>query len=82
MKRRCALMLNHAENIKKNKTLNVGRRSNTGNFLSGVFILSFSTVIVKLVGLACKIPLISLLGAEGMGYFNSAYEIYALLCVT
>lgn len=50
-------------------------------FLSGVFILSVSTVIVKVIGLACKIPLISLLGAEGMGYFNSALEIHALLCV-
>lgn len=59
-----------------------GKRSGEGSgFLSGVFILSASTVIVKVIGLACKIPLLSVLGAEGMGYFNSAYEIYALLCV-
>ncbi len=44
-------------------------------------LLSLSTLIVKLIGLAFKIPLMSLLGAEGMGYFNSAYEIYAVLCV-
>ncbi|MBO5415802.1 MAG: polysaccharide biosynthesis protein [Clostridia bacterium] len=50
-------------------------------FISGVLILSVSTFIVKLIGLAYKIPMIALLGAEGMGYFNSAYEIYALLCV-
>ena len=50
-------------------------------FLSGVLVLSISTVLVKIIGLACKIPLIAYLGAEGMGYFNSAYEIYALLCV-
>ncbi len=50
-------------------------------FLSGVFILSLSTFIVKFIGLALKIPMMSLLGAQGMGYFNSAYEIYALLCV-
>lgn len=56
-------------------------KNNANGFLSGVFVLSVSTVIVKLIGLACKIPLISVLGAEGMGYFNSAYEIYALLCV-
>ena len=43
--------------------------------------LSLSTFIVKVIGLAYKIPMMSLLGAEGMGYFNSAYEIYALLCV-
>lgn len=51
------------------------------NFISGVFILSLSTLIVKIIGLAFKIPMLSLLGMEGMGYFNSAYEIYAVLCV-
>ena len=49
-------------------------------FMSGVLTLSLSTVIVKIIGLVYKIPLLSVLGAEGMGYFNSAYEIYALLC--
>lgn len=43
--------------------------------------LSLSTLIVKIIGLAFKIPMLSFLGTEGMGYFNSAYEIYALLCV-
>lgn len=49
--------------------------------MSGVLVLSLSTVIVKIIGLAVKIPMLATLGAEGMGYFNSAYEIYALLCV-
>ena len=52
-----------------------------GNFLSGVMALSLSTVAVKIIGLVYKIPMLRLLGSEGMGYFNSAYEIYALLCV-
>ena len=50
-------------------------------FMSGVLVLSLSTFAVKIIGLAYKIPMLDLLGAEGMGYFNSAYEIYALLCV-
>lgn len=50
-------------------------------FMTGVLWLSLSTVIVKIIGLAYKIPLLSILGAEGMGYFNSAYEIYAMLCI-
>ncbi len=54
---------------------------NKNSFVSGVFVLSFSTLIVKIIGLAFKIPMLSLLGMEGMGYFNSAYEIYAVLCV-
>ncbi len=50
------------------------------NFTSGVLILSLSAVIVKIIGLVYKIPMLRLLGSEGMGYFNSAYEIYALFC--
>ena len=61
-------MQNQPQNVKK-------------TFLSGVFLLSVSTVLVKVVGLLYKIPMLSYLGAEGMGYFNSAYEIYAFFCV-
>ncbi len=50
-------------------------------FLSGVMILTLSTVLVKLIGLFYKIPMLHYLGSEGMGYFNAAYEWYATLCV-
>ena len=56
-------------------------RKETGGFMSGVIVLSVSTLVVKVLGLAYKIPMMNILGAEGMGYFNSAYEIFALLCV-
>lgn len=48
--------------------------------MSGVLVLSLSTLLVKIIGLAYKIPLLAVLGTEGMGYFNSSYEIFALLC--
>ena len=63
------------------KTKQTDGRIGTQGFMSGVLVLSVSTILVKIIGLAVKIPLLSILGAEGMGYFNSAYEIYALLCV-
>ena len=57
-------------------------QKNTGKvFLSGVLLLSLSTILVKVIGLIYKIPMLTYLGSEGMGYFNSAYEIYALFCV-
>ena len=62
------------------KTVKGDNTNSERTFMSGVLVLSASTIIVKIIGLAYKIPLISILGAEGMGYFNSAYEIYALLC--
>ena len=51
--------------------------------IKGTLSLTLSTVIVKILGLIYKIPLASLLGDEGMGYFNSAYTVYAffyLIC--
>ena len=56
-------------------------REGATGFMNGVLLLSASTLIVKILGLAYKIPMINILGAEGMGYFNCAYEVFALLCV-
>ena len=64
-----------------NEDKRIKNESGAKSFMSGVLVLSLSTLIVKVIGLAFKIPMLSFLGAEGMGYFNSAYEIYALLCV-
>ncbi len=57
------------------------RRAVGKTFFGGVFLLTLSTLLVKVIGLFYKIPMLSYLGAVGMGYFNSAYEIYALFCV-
>ena len=43
--------------------------------------LTLSTVVVKIIGMVYKIPMLHILGAEGMGYFNSAYELYAIFFV-
>ena len=43
--------------------------------------LALSGIIVKLIGVCYKIPLMRLIGAQGMGYFNTAYDVYALLCI-
>jgi stage V sporulation protein B len=50
-------------------------------FLSGVSVLTLSTLSVKVMGLLYRIPMLDRLGTEGMGYFNTAYELYALFCV-
>ena len=43
--------------------------------------LSLSTALVKVIGLFYKIPMLRYLTSVGMGYFNAAYEWYAMLCV-
>ena len=55
------------------------KRSVGRSFFSGVLILTVANVIVKLIGLLYTIPLTNMLGDEGMGYFNTAYQIYSWL---
>ncbi len=48
-------------------------------FAFGVLVLLLSNVFVKILGMVFKIPLQRLIGDEGMGYFNVAYNIYSCL---
>ncbi len=57
------------------------KRGSGRSFLSGVSVLTLSALCVKVLGLFYRIPLLGVLGTEGMGYFNTAFEVYALLCV-
>ena len=54
------------------------KKSSQG-FIGGVAVLTASTAVVKLIGLFYKIPLIHIIGIEGMAYFLAAYHIYTLL---
>lgn len=47
----------------------------------GSAILLIANLAVKIIGALFKIPLQHLIGDEGMGYFNAAYNIYAGLFV-
>ncbi len=49
------------------------------SFVGGVAALTLSTAAVKFIGMFYKIPMIYLVGVEGMAYFLAAYHIYALL---
>lgn len=51
------------------------------SLMGGAATIGMSVIVVKIIGLLYKIPLMKYLGAEGMGYFNSAYEVYLLFCV-
>lgn len=49
----------------------------TQTFAKGALIMSMGMFIVKIMGAFFKIPLTAILGGEGMGYFNSAYNLYS-----
>ena len=48
-------------------------------FLKSAFTLAFAGVIVKVIGALYRIPLYSILGSEGMGLYQYAYPVYAIM---
>ena len=44
--------------------------------LRGAFLLSFSGIICKILGAAYRIPLVRLIGDEGIGLYQMAYPVY------
>lgn len=52
------------------------KAANTGNLLIQGSILAVAGILVRFIGLLYKVPMIRILGQEGMGYYNTAYEIY------
>lgn len=57
------------------------KRSAGQNFLKGALVLGIANLIVKLIGAGFKIPLIGLIGDDGSGYFNVAYQIYTFMFI-
>lgn len=51
------------------------------NFLKGAAVLGTAGLIVKIIGAIYRIPLTNLIGTEGIGYFQPAYQVYNLLLV-
>ncbi|WP_101772535.1 putative polysaccharide biosynthesis protein [Peptostreptococcus faecalis] len=56
--------------------MRTGSKKNT--FLMGTLILGAAGVIIKILGAVFRIPLGHFIGAEGMGYYQTAYPVYAL----
>ncbi len=49
------------------------------SFLHGTALLALATAAVKVIGALYKIPLNAIIGEQGFGYFNTAYQIYNVL---
>ena len=52
------------------------KKAYESKFLMQGTILAAAGIIVRLIGLLYKIPMTRILGDEGIGYYNTAYEIY------
>ncbi len=50
-------------------------------FLKGALVLAGANLLVKLIGAFFKVPLYELIGKEGNGIFNVAYQIYTFMFI-
>jgi len=51
------------------------------SFVQGALILVVASILVKVIGACFKIPLTYLIGDDGMGLFNSSYQIYTVMFI-
>ncbi len=56
-------------------------KSKTQSFMKGALVLGLASLIVKIIGAVFKIPLYELIGKEGSGLFNVAYQIYTFMFI-
>lgn len=50
-------------------------------FLMQGSILAIAGILVRLIGLFYRIPMISIIGTKGSGYYTSAYSVYSLFLI-
>ncbi len=50
-------------------------------FIKGALILALANFLVKIIGAFFKVPLYELIGKEGSGIFNVAYQIYTFMFI-
>ncbi len=50
-------------------------------FLQGALVLAGANLLVKIIGAFFKVPLYNLIGEEGNGIFNVAYQIYTFMFI-
>ncbi len=50
-------------------------------FIKGALILALANFLVKIIGAFFKVPLYELIGKEGNGIFNVAYQIYTFMFI-
>ena len=48
------------------------------NFLVQGSILAIAGVITKIIGVIYRVPLMNIVGDEGMGYYSVAFSIYTV----
>ncbi len=52
------------------------KNSEGSNFVVQGSILAIASIVVRIIGIAYRIPMINIIGDEGMGYYGTAFNVY------
>jgi len=55
------------------------KKQRQSSFIIQGSILAMASIIVRLIGIAYRIPLTNIIGDEGNGYYAAAFEVYSIL---
>ena len=53
-----------------------GRNRIRNSYVGGALVLAVSNILCRFLGFVFKVPLANLIGAEGMGYYSFAFQIF------
>ena len=67
--------------MENNRIKKAPAKRGASNFLIQGTILAVAGIIVRIIGMFYRIPLASILGDEGNGYYSSAFSIYSILLI-
>ena len=51
------------------------------NFVVQGSILAIASIVVRIIGIAYRIPMINIIGDEGMGYYGTAFNVYNIALI-
>lgn len=57
----------------------MGRKQGSHSYAGGALILAASNILCRFLGFIFKVPLANLIGAEGIGYYGFALQIFSMI---
>ncbi len=57
----------------------MSKKKNKSNFVIQGSILAIAGILVRIIGLAYRIPLLRVIGDEGIGYYSTAFNVYSIM---
>ena len=52
------------------------KKKKESNFVVQGSILAVASIVVRIIGIAYRVPMINIIGDEGMGYYGTAFNVY------